>query len=508
MTVASNPLPDPARLEAVLRTAVDAIVIINERGIVELFNAAAERMFGYSAAEIIGRNISMLMPAPHSEQHDSYLASYLETHQPKIIGIGRELVARRRDGSEFPIDLAVSETLTNGKHYFTGVIHDITARKQTLEALRTERDFIAAVLATTGGLVFVFDAERHIIRFNRACEELSGYREAEVLGRRIEDLFLLTDEIPSMVQVTEQLLADRIPTKHEHSWVSRSGHRHLISWSMSVLQVGGKNDIFVIGTGIDITQERLSQLYSAQQEKLAAVGQLAAGVAHEIGNPLSSISAVVQTVMRKSQDPFVREKLDLVGSQIHRIGATLRQMMDFARPPRLKWSSCSIPEVLERSLELIRFDRRARDVEVHVNAAKDLPTTFAVPDLLAQVFINLMLNAFDAMQTNPPERRRLLVIESLLQTTSTGPHICVRFRDSGPGISPDVVGRVLEPFFTTKGAGKGTGLGLSVSYRIIKDHGGKLHVEGGWGQGACITVDLPVLTEPRTTLHAVDEPSE
>src|SRR6516164_10012214 len=129
-----------ARTRAILQTAVDGIITIDTGGLIESFNPAAERLFGYTADEVLGQNISMLMPSPYRQEHDSYLARYLQTGEPHIIGIGREVRARRRDGTTFPISLAVSEVHLAGRRIFTGIVHDLTARVQAEEALRRSRD--------------------------------------------------------------------------------------------------------------------------------------------------------------------------------------------------------------------------------------------------------------------------------------------------------------------------------------------------------------------------------
>src|SRR5207244_9803374 len=129
-----------ARSVAILQTAVNSIITIDERGIVESFNPAAERLFGYTAREVIGQNVRLLMPSPYQEEHDGYLARYLQTGEQKIIGIGREVRGQRRDGTTFPIALAVSEVRLDGSRKFTGIVHDLTARVQAEEALRRAHD--------------------------------------------------------------------------------------------------------------------------------------------------------------------------------------------------------------------------------------------------------------------------------------------------------------------------------------------------------------------------------
>jgi PAS domain S-box-containing protein len=171
------------RLRAVVNTAVEAIITIDERGIIESFNVAAEKMFGYRPDEVVGRNVSVLMPSPYHEQHDGYLANYCRTGEARIIGIGREVVGRRKDGTVFPMDLSVGEVHLSSGRMFTGIARDITARKQVEAALRREHHFTTTILETTSALVVVLDRNARIVRFNRACERATGFSFPEVEER-------------------------------------------------------------------------------------------------------------------------------------------------------------------------------------------------------------------------------------------------------------------------------------------------------------------------------------
>lgn len=352
------------RIQAVLATAVDGIITIDSRGIIDSANPAAQRLFGYTIEELLGRNVSMLMPAPFAEEHDDYLRRYLATRKPQIIGIGREVRGLRKDGTTFPMELAVSEFRAGDQLQFAGVVRDISERR------RSEQQMI-------------------------------------------------------------------------------------------------------------------------QQEKLAAVGQLASGVAHEVGNPLSSISALVQTVMRKTDNDLLREKLELIGKHIHRISTTLQQMVGFARPPRSEWLPKSVNDVVHDAVEIVRHDRRARDVAIHVELAA-LPSTVVMPDLLEQVFINLVLNAFDSLED---ATERTLRVTSRVGSNSGKPSLVVSVEDSGAGVPEELRDRIFEPFFSTKSVGKGTGLGLSVSFGILREHEGDLRVEASDLGGACFVVEIPVRSE-------------
>jgi PAS domain S-box-containing protein len=168
-----------ARSTAILQTAVDGIITIDEHGMIASFNPAAEHLFGYTADEVVGHNVNMLMPSPYREEHDGYLARYLQTGERKIIGIGREVRARRRDGTTFPMALAVSEVLLDGRRMFTGIVHDLSARVQAEEALRYQ----AQLLELSYEPIFVCDREHRIVLWNQGCERLYGFTKAEAVGR-------------------------------------------------------------------------------------------------------------------------------------------------------------------------------------------------------------------------------------------------------------------------------------------------------------------------------------
>src|SRR5215510_1889800 len=176
------------RIQAILDTAIDAIITINDRGIVESANPAVERLFGYAPAELIGQNISMLMPSPHREQHDEYIARYLATGESRIIGIGRELEGLRRDGTTFPLELALSEVVGGNRRRFTGIIRDITARKRAEEAARESRGRIQAIVDTAIDAIITINDHGIVETANPAVEHLFGYSPAELIGQNVSML--------------------------------------------------------------------------------------------------------------------------------------------------------------------------------------------------------------------------------------------------------------------------------------------------------------------------------
>ena len=221
-----------------------------------------------------------------------------------------------------------------------------------------------------------------------------------------------------------------------------------------------------------------------EKEKMVATGQLAAGIAHEVCNPLSSISSIVQMLKRTRSTKPNKEQLNLIETHIQRISGTVRQLATLARPSVHRWERVDIGEVLEDAVRLVRFDRRARDVLASVECTKGIPKTYTLVGQLQQVLINLSLNALDAM----PDGGKLTISAQKRPGT-----IVILVSDTGSGIDPSIGRRVFEPFFTTKEPGQGTGLGLAVSYSIIQKHGGSLDFTSTPGQGTTFRVELPIL---------------
>lgn len=378
------------RAEAILATTVDAVVVIDERGTVETVNPAAERMFGYAAEELLGQNVSVLMPDPYHREHDGYLANYLRTGQKKIIGIGREVVGRRKDGTVFPMDLAVSEARVGEHRAFVGIVRDITARRQAEEALR-------------------------------------------------------------------------------------DSHRQL-EQALSALQTQGE-EVKVMSR----------QLWQAA--KLAAVGELAASIAHELNNPLATVGLRVESLLSQTDtdDPRRRE-LEVAEQELDRMAHLVANLLQFSRRGSQRVSSVDVGEDLGKTLELVQHYFRSRRIVVVQELAPDVPVIQADRQILRQVFLNLLTNAGDAMPDGGTLTLRLA--PGLLEDGRRA--LVLEFADTGSGISAEHLPRVMEPFFTTKEEDKGTGLGLAICRRAVQEHGGTICITSEVGKGTTVRIALPL----------------
>lgn len=225
-----------------------------------------------------------------------------------------------------------------------------------------------------------------------------------------------------------------------------------------------------------------------QTEKLAMAGVLTAGVAHELNNPLASISSLVQIMMERERTPETLEKLKIIFAQINRISNILRDMMEFARPKAPQRVLTGINQIIQNSLRLVRFDKRFQAIRVETDLDPKAPALLLDPAQLEQVFLNLYLNARDAMADGGR-----LSISSRLDTASQS--VIVEVQDSGEGIRADQLHHIFDPFFTTKAPGAGTGLGLSVCHSIIHTHGGQITAESRAGRGTCVRLSFPLTAD-------------
>ncbi len=232
-----------------------------------------------------------------------------------------------------------------------------------------------------------------------------------------------------------------------------------------------------------------------QAEKLAATGKLAAGVAHEVLNPLASISSIAQVMRRRCESEEQKEHIELIGTEITRVTKILREVLLFSRPAAAEMRArVDIAPLLEHAATLIGYDHRARQVEIVRRLAPDLPPVRGDSQRLLLVFTNIMINALDAMSTSDNGAGTLAV-----STHRTGQRVVLEFRDQGPGMEEEHVAHAFDPFFTTKEPGAGTGLGLWICHQVVQRHKGMIRIDSRLGEGTAVTIELPIDGQGRAT---------
>jgi two-component system, LuxR family, sensor kinase FixL len=375
---------DPAaELQALLDAAVDAILIIDHRGLIERSNRAAERLFGYQQSELAGCNVNILMTDRDRDAHDGYLSRYRRTGVPHIIGIGREVMARRRDGTTFPVSLSVGRIGSADPPRFVGFLHDITLRQQAL-----------------------ITAEREGDRARQA-------------------------------------------------------------------------------------QERLTHV-----SRLAILGEMMAGIAHELNQPLTAIATYAQSSQHLLDvaAPDIDEVQDALGeiaSQALRAGEVIRRLRRLARGHATRREPCDLNAVIHELDALIEAEARQHDIRITFDLTPEPMRIKADAVQMQQVFLNLLRNAVEALAGQTLGRRSIVIRTRRLADGRIEAAIC----DNGPGVDPAAADRIFDAFYSTKPWG--TGLGLAVSRTIIDAHGGKLEYVPDTPRGASFRIRLPAEEGPQ-----------
>jgi len=499
--------------QAVLDAAVDAVIVIDQQGLIQSLNHAAERLFGYKEEDLRGHNVSTLMPEPYRREHDGYLARYVATREPHIIGIGREVTAQRRDGSTFAAELAVGLVKGTEPPRFVGFIRDITRRMEAQQALaRSESELNAAqAMANLGN---------YVIHRNRGGANYRSPQFWRIIG--LEPSNDIADESFALKQYLDNVVipADRarvataMRTFDEGALsfdityrIARpdGSMRHVHHIAQVVRDTTG-HILRHFGTLHDITDRQLAEDESRQmQERLAhfgrisTMGEMAAGIAHEINQPLTAIATYAQACQRFLAQPDadlvdIRSGLQQIENQALRAGEVIRRLRSFVRNREVRREPLDPNQLLDDLIMLAQTDTRHHSVRIRLERGDNLPQIQADPVQMQQVILNLVRNGIDAMLDLPHDRREIILSTRRNEEGDVEFSVC----DHGIGIDEATKAKLFNPFFTTKATG--TGLGLAITETIIRSHGGKLwHRPNAAGgdtseqrtRGACFCFSLP-----------------
>lgn len=357
------------------------------------------------------------------------------------------------------------------------------------EKLQVTESRYRDIIEHSADAIMFINQDNRIRSWNSGAEQIFGWKKEEVIGKSIE--LLVPDDLLEM----DELECIKFGMKYrgyvrnyETERLHKNGKRILVNLTESFIR--DENDEIVGRSQIlrDLTDIKVREEQVRHSERLAAVGHIAAGVAHEVGNPLAAISSLAQISQRKTDDPFIQSQLSKVRTHIQRINKIVRDLVDFSRPASLDVERADVNEIVKSSVGLLKHDARCREVDFKMDLSADMSRIECVPDHLHQVLVNLLLNAVDAMDNieNP---------EVTIKTYEQNRQINIDVSDIGKGIKEEDISRIFEPFFTTKEVGAGTGLGLSVSHGIITKMGGTISVDTEYGEGSTFKIDIPVNSE-------------
>ncbi len=476
-----RPALDPLRVAAEIVAALaDAVVVTGLDRKVLTANRSAAELFGRRLADLPGTPIDDLVTSAErqhvAEREHRAFGGEQQRYETTVV---------RADGEERNVAVSTTPLVLEGDLVGTvATLRDITEEKGAQDTLARSEARYRNLFESASDAIVTLDANGRFTTFNHAAENISGYPRQELVGQWFAPL-LPDDELPKALMHFQKALAGETGL-FETTFIRKDGEYRTIQVTYSTPQ----KDEEVLCVIRDVTDQKMLQEQLIQSEKMSAIGQLVSGVAHELNNPLAGISAFAQLLLTEKRfPPDQRTAAEMIYAEARRASRIVQNLLTFARQHKPERTPTAVNQVLDDTLELRGYELRVRGIEVTRDYDEQIPETMADAHQLQQVFLNLVTNAEQAMEKSPRESQRLIV-----RTRRTGAVIRMEVEDTGPGIPPNLLERIFNPFFTTKPTGSGTGLGLSISLGIVREHEGRIWAENAPQGGARFVVEVPIVT--------------
>jgi PAS domain S-box-containing protein len=509
------------RYEALQAQVIEAIMTIDAQGVIDSFNPVAERIFCYSAADMIGKSATLLLcddPQCLSEMVSEAAAS----KSGDVRHISHEVSGRRRDGSTLTMDVSVSRLLLDGRQTFLVIMRDITRRKETEEALRDAAERFRQLFEQSEDAIFFFKPGTcYIIDINETAEKLYGYSKAELKEGGLERL-CRPEDFARLCKFVDSINGREVSSLDNIVNLQKDESEIIISIRGKLLTILGVDIIYCtfrnVTDRLRLEEEgRNIQARLIQANKMTSLGLMVSGVAHEINNPNNFITANAQLLARSWDDAlkvlreYQRENGDfLIGGipfsemEAHspqlfagiidgarRIKEIIINLKSFARQERtMAECDVNVNQVATMAVSILHHELIRHTENFHLDLGEDIPLVRGSKQQLGQVIINLLMNACQAL----PDRQCGIRMETGFDAAAG--QVTITVRDEGCGMSREVSDRIIEPFFTTKLDNDGTGLGLSICQSIVKEHNGTMEFKSEPGKGTTFVVRIPAIHLP------------
>jgi len=494
---------------SVLEAIPDALVAVNQQGVIVQVNSQTEALFAYTRDELIGQKIEVLVPERQRTQHHLHRKEFYASPKIRRMGSGLDLRGLRRDGTEFPVEISLSPIGTGDGMIVLSAIRDISDRKRIEEELRRaheeldrrkgrelrdSQNRLALIVDSSQDAIIGKNLDGIVTHWNKGAEQMYGYAAQEMIGRPITALCPKdrVDEIPGILDKIRR--GERVEY-FESVRITKDGRRVNVSISVSPIRDTDGRVVGASAIARNITAQKKIEDQLRQSQKMEAVGRLAGGVAHDFNNLLGIVTACTE-LLRARADAESIEYLDNVREAAKRGAALTRQLLAFSRRQPVP------PQVLDLNQRLTEVSKLLRPLmgdDVEVVLLPRTPTAVVEADAgqLDQIVMNLAVNARDAM----PQGGKLIIETGVFDFDEgfarehpplvAGRYVMLAVSDNGSGMDEATRARIFEPFYTTKETGKGTGLGLATVYGIVKQGGGHIYVYSELERGTTFKIYLP-----------------
>jgi len=494
------------KFRAISTSAIDAIIVVDDTGKIVYWNPAAERIFGYTNEEAVGKELQTLcVPTRFHEIFLKNFAGFLKMRKTSL-GKAFEAIAIRKDGTEFPMELSPSALKWEGRNCLLRIIRDVSERRKMEDKLKQERDTLEAVTANVGAGLAIISKDYRILWANKLLKQIG-----DIENKLCYSMFNTIDTICPDCGV-RKVFENGVPfDRHEYCCPLDEAHTRWVELIVTPIKDKDGTVIAALEFSIDITERKLMQNkleeYSQKleqlvakrteeleqtqakllkTERLAVIGELAAIIGHDLRNPLTGIKGATYYLKTKygaETDVKRKEMLEIIEKDINYSNKIINDLLDYSRDLTLELVNTTPKLLLKNALSLIEVPERIKIID----ATEDKLEIKADAEKIYRAFVNIITNAIDAM----PESGTLTVTSKAMKG-----NVKIAFKDTGTGMSEETLSKLKlwSPLFTTKA--KGMGFGLPVCKRIVEAHGGKISVESTLGKGTTVTITIPVNPQP------------